>query len=30
MRPHGMMTDQPKLPARPVGRQVGGLRPRAL
>ena len=30
MRPHGMMTDQPKLPARPVGRQVGGLRPRAF
>lgn len=30
MRPHGMMTDQPKLPARPVGRQVGSLRPRAL
>ena len=29
-RPHGMMSDQPKLPARPVGRQVGSLRPRAL
>ena len=29
MRPHGIMTDQPKLPARPVGRQAEGLRPRA-
>ena len=29
MRSHGIMTDQPKLPARPVGRQAEGLRPRA-